>query len=134
MCCVVRYDEQIQGEKLIKVMRDYNNLNSNEKVSRAMHKYRLAEEEQSEEVSGYQRGGVTPFLLKTSMPVVVSQNIQKLSPQFLWMGGGFKDVKISKNNFTKGISLKELLEKNDSKVIIGKITIPRTEGLDGKHH
>ena len=99
VCCVISYTEAINGEKLIKAMRDYNNDNSDQKVSRSMHKYKLTEENINEELSGYEHGGVTPVLLNTDMPILISQTIADLRPRCFWLGGGFKDLKLSRLDF-----------------------------------
>ena len=47
-------------------------------------------------MTGYEYGSVTPFCLKTQLPIVLSKRINDLNPRFFYMGGGEIDLKISK--------------------------------------
>jgi len=49
-------------------------------------------------MTGYEYGSVTPFCLKTQLPIVLSKRINDLNPRFFYMGGGEIDLKISKHN------------------------------------
>ena len=53
----------------------------------------------SDRISGYYHNAVTPFLFNEVIPVIISDKIEKLSPQFFWLGGGHTDLKISKKIF-----------------------------------
>jgi prolyl-tRNA editing enzyme YbaK/EbsC (Cys-tRNA(Pro) deacylase) len=64
--------------------------------------YRLTAEETAVELSGYEFNGITPFLMKTSMPVILSDRIVDLSPAYLWFGGGELDLKL-------GVSVEEFI-------------------------
>ena len=47
-------------------------------------------------MTGYEYGSVTPFCLKTQLPIILSKRINDLNPRFFYMGGGEIDLKISK--------------------------------------
>ena len=85
-----------------------------EKVKRFLHKQngklgiqhfrpRQAPPETSEELSGYASGSVTPVGLRHQMPLIISDAIAKLQPDFFWMGGGEEFLKL-------GISVKDFIQ------------------------
>ena len=68
---------------------------------------RLAKEEDSERLTGYAHGAVTPFGTAMRVPVLVSREMEKLAPggEF-WLGGGEVDLKMR-------VSYDELVSKFD---------------------
>lgn len=56
-------------------MKNYYEKNIGDKISRKYFHYRLASEEENEEISGYRHNSVTPFMLNKSIPIVVSDEI-----------------------------------------------------------
>ncbi|KAG6427737.1 hypothetical protein SASPL_111984 [Salvia splendens] len=55
---------------------------------------RLAPEETSMKLTGYERNGVTCVGMKTDIPVILDEAIVKLNPDFFWLGGGEVDLKL----------------------------------------
>ena len=100
VCVVIQFKTTLNNEKIIKVMKKYQNGNCTEKVSRKGFHYRLANDTANEEISGYMHNAVTPFMFKnTKIPMVVSDRIRQLSPANFWLGGGHVNTKLS--NFFK---------------------------------
>ena len=57
--------------------------------------FRLAEEAEALELSGYQYNAITPFFMKNSdIPIILSQDIAELDPAYLWFSGGRINVKM----------------------------------------
>ena len=97
VCVVIQFKTNLNNEKLIKAMKNYQNSNCAEKVSRKGFHYRLAPDTVNAELSGYMHNAVTPFMFKnTEVPMVVSDRIQRLKPGFFWLGGGHVNTKISR--------------------------------------
>lgn len=46
-------------------------------------------------MTGFRHNGVTPFCIKTNMPIILSERITNLEPKCMWLGGGDIDLKIS---------------------------------------
>ena len=63
ICAIVQYTEELNNEKLIKILKAFQNDNCDDKVSRKGFHFRLAKEETSNELSGYRFNSVTPFLM-----------------------------------------------------------------------
>lgn len=63
ICVIVQYTAELNNEKLIKVLKGYQNDNCEDKVSRKGFHYRLAKEETSSQLTGYRFNSVTPFLM-----------------------------------------------------------------------
>ncbi len=112
VCVVVQYNSSLNNEKLIKVLKKYQNENCEENVSRKGFHYRLADEEENLRLSGYRHNAVTPFMLLENMPIIVSKEISELSPKYFWLGGGHENTKLR-------LSFKEFQEKSEHKVLVG---------------
>ncbi|GFZ01948.1 YbaK/aminoacyl-tRNA synthetase-associated domain-containing protein [Actinidia rufa] len=55
---------------------------------------RLAPDEMSQKLTGYEHNGVTCIGMKTDIPVILDEAIVKLDPDFFWLGGGEVDLKL----------------------------------------
>ncbi|CAH1453749.1 unnamed protein product [Lactuca virosa] len=55
---------------------------------------RLAPEEISHNLTGFEHNGVTCVGMKTDIPVILDEAIVKLNPDFFWLGGGEIDLKL----------------------------------------
>ncbi|KAH7549601.1 hypothetical protein JRO89_XS13G0055000 [Xanthoceras sorbifolium] len=55
---------------------------------------RLAPEETSISLTGYEHNAVTCIGMKTDIPVILDEAIVKLNPDFFWLGGGEIDLKL----------------------------------------
>ncbi len=64
---------------------------SNSSIGKKNFNFRLAPEEISDELSGFEHNAVTPIGMKASVPIIMDKNIADLD--FIWLGGGEVDVK-----------------------------------------
>ncbi|KAM1159087.1 hypothetical protein EV1_031995 [Malus domestica] len=55
---------------------------------------RLAPEDKSIELTGFEHNAVTCVGMKTDIPVILDEAIEKLNPDFFWLGGGEVDLKL----------------------------------------
>ena len=62
---MVQYTAKINTEKLNKEIKLYQNSNSAEKAGKQYFHYRLVDDKESAEMTGYQHNGVVPVLMKT---------------------------------------------------------------------
>ena len=61
---MVQYIAKIQTEKLTKEIRQWQQKNCPEKVSKQYFHFRLADEEVSNKLTGYEHNGVIPIMMK----------------------------------------------------------------------
>ena len=65
--------------------------------------FRLADESEALEMSGYQYNAITPFFMKNdTLPIILSEDIANLEPAYLWFSGGRINIKM-------GVSVKDFL-------------------------
>ncbi|CDY50854.1 hypothetical protein HID58_080378 [Brassica napus] len=64
------------------------------KIPKKRFNLRLAPEETSIELTGFEHNAVTCVGMKTSIPVILDEAIAKLKPDFFWLGGGEIDLKL----------------------------------------
>ena len=77
-------------------------------------KFRLAEDKDMEELSGYRFNAVTPFFMTNeTLPVVIDGPIAELSPEYIWMGGGRVSLKL-------GVSIPDLKSYMGDRLLILK--------------
>ncbi|GFQ04488.1 hypothetical protein PHJA_002592700 [Phtheirospermum japonicum] len=76
----------------------YNNCqfygDDSEFLTRPNHAVRLAPEEASAKLTGYEHNGVTCIGMKADIPVILDESIVKLKPDFFWLGSGEIDHKL----------------------------------------
>ena len=65
VCVIVQYTTSLNNEKLIKVLKAFQNDNCEAKAPRKGFHFRLANEDESNALSGYRHNAVTPFMFKT---------------------------------------------------------------------
>ena len=104
---LVQYTARLSQQKLEKFLHQLNNQGGRKVGKKAFH-MRLAKEEDSERLTGYAHGAVTPFGTAMRVPVLVSREMEKLTPggEF-WLGGGEVDLKMR-------VSYDELVSKFDA--------------------
>ena len=89
------------------------------KVGIKGHKFRLAENQDMEELSGYRFNAVMPFFMtNTTLPIILDSDIANLSPEYFWMGGGRVSLKL-------GTSIDDLKKYLGERLIIDKISDPK---------
>jgi len=100
---IIQYEARLNSEKIMKFMKELQNKHAkNKHVSKKHFHFRLADEEVAKEITGYGYNAITPFLMKQSIPVILSEEITHLTPKYFWMGGGEVELKL-------GMSVEEFL-------------------------
>ncbi|KAI4315273.1 hypothetical protein L6164_028102 [Bauhinia variegata] len=87
---VVQYTARFNAEAVKNFLYKLNNGN----VAKKKFNLRLAPEETSAELTGFERNAVTCIGMKTDIPVILDEAIVKLTPDFFWLGGGEVDLKL----------------------------------------
>ncbi|KAI5328516.1 PREDICTED: YbaK/aminoacyl-tRNA synthetase-associated [Prunus dulcis] len=87
---VVQYTARFNAEAVKNFLYSLNE----GKIAKKKFNLRLAPEETSVELTGFEHNGVTCVGMKTDIPVILDEAIQKLSPDFFWLGGGEIDLKL----------------------------------------
>ncbi|KAK9059200.1 hypothetical protein SSX86_021819 [Deinandra increscens subsp. villosa] len=99
---VVQYTARFSAEAVKNFLYTINN----GKIPKKRFNLRLAPEEISHKLTGFEHNGVTCVGMKTDIPVILDEAIAKLHPDFFWLGGGEIDLKLGIRtsefiNFTK---------------------------------
>lgn len=87
---VLQYTSKINSDKIMRVLRELNQ----GKIGKSHFSISLADLGLSEEMTGFKRNAITPIASYTKIPIILSQGIYDLNPNFFWLGGGEVDVKI----------------------------------------
>ncbi|KAL1805941.1 hypothetical protein ACET3Z_029009 [Daucus carota] len=87
---VVQYTARFNAETVKNFLYTLNN----GKIPKKKFNLRLAPEETSQMLTGYEHNGVTCIGMKTDIPVILDEAIVKLNPDFFWLGGGEIDLKL----------------------------------------
>ncbi|GAV91808.1 LOW QUALITY PROTEIN: YbaK domain-containing protein, partial [Cephalotus follicularis] len=87
---VVQYTARFNAETVKNFLYSLNN----GKIPKKKFNLRLAPEETSVKLTGYEHNAVTCIGMKTDIPVILDEAIAKLDPDFFWMGGGETDLKL----------------------------------------
>ncbi|KAJ7553399.1 hypothetical protein O6H91_06G096400 [Diphasiastrum complanatum] len=87
---VIQYVARLHAEKVKKFIYSLNR----GKFPKTKFNMRLAPESDSCNLTGYEHNAVTPLNMRTNIPVILSEKILKLEPNFLWLGGGEVDLKL----------------------------------------
>eukprot|EP00743_Colponemidia_sp_Colp-15_P005967 GILK01006413.1.p1 GENE.GILK01006413.1~~GILK01006413.1.p1 ORF type:complete len:234 (-),score=23.76 GILK01006413.1:238-900(-) len=98
---VIQYTTRLSSEKVLRFVRNMNINSTTEPQSKKFYNFQFCAEEVQEALTGYEKGSVTPFLMKSNIPVIVSAPIMDLQPPMLWLGGGELTLKL-------GMSLQDL--------------------------
>lgn len=87
---IVQYTARFNAEKVKQYVCGLNN----GKIPKKRFNMRLAPEDESYRLTGFSHNAVTPFGMKSQIPVILSDAIPKLQPDFFWLGGGEVDLKL----------------------------------------
>ncbi|KAM6557850.1 hypothetical protein CsatB_004869 [Cannabis sativa] len=87
---VVQYTARFNAETVKNFLYSLND----GKIAKKKFNLRLAPEETSAKLTGYEHNAVTCIGLKTDIPVILDEAITKLNPNFFWLGGGEVDLKL----------------------------------------
>jgi prolyl-tRNA editing enzyme YbaK/EbsC (Cys-tRNA(Pro) deacylase) len=94
ICVVVQYVAKLHKEKLSRVMINYIK-QSGISLSKSQVNYRLAEEEVSNNLTGYYHNGVTVIGMLTPLLILISDKIIDLPHQLFYLGAGHVQLKLS---------------------------------------
>lgn len=87
---VVQYTARLNAEKVKAFIHSLNE----GKIPKKKFNMRLAPEEESNKLTGFEHNAVTPIGMRTDIPVILSDAVVKLNPRFFWLGGGEVDLKL----------------------------------------
>lgn len=88
---ILQYEkDRVHGEKLQSFLYNLNQ----KKIPRKCFNLRLAAEEVSTELTGFEHNSVTPIGSKTSMPIIISHEITLLEEGTFYIGAGEVDLKL----------------------------------------
>ncbi|BBN06786.1 hypothetical protein MPTK1_3g23870 [Marchantia polymorpha subsp. ruderalis] len=87
---VIQYTARLNAEKVKQFVYSLND----GKVPKKKFNLRLAPEEESNKLTGFEHNAVTPFGMVTDIPVILSDAIVRLQPEYFWLGGGEVDLKL----------------------------------------
>lgn len=87
---VVQYTARFNAETVKNFLFTLNN----GKIPKKKFNLRLAPEEISNNLTGFEHNAVTCIGMKTDIPVILDEAIAKLSPDYFWLGGGEVDLKL----------------------------------------
>ncbi|CAK7355838.1 unnamed protein product [Dovyalis caffra] len=87
---VVQYTARFNAE----TVKNYLYALNGGKIAKKKFNLRLAPEETSVKLTGYEHNGVTCIGMKTDIPVILDEAIVRLNPDFFWLGGGEIDLKL----------------------------------------
>ncbi|XVE65061.1 hypothetical protein DITRI_Ditri07aG0152200 [Diplodiscus trichospermus] len=87
---IVQYTARFNAETVKNFLCAINN----GKISKKKFNLRLAPEETSIKLTGYEHNAVTCIGMQTDIPVILDEAIVKLNPDFFWLGGGEVDLKL----------------------------------------
>lgn len=90
---IVQYTARFNAE----AVRNFLYTLNNGKIAKKKFNMRLAPEEISRSLTGYEHNAVTCIGMKTNIPVILDEAITKLQPEFFWLGGGEVDLKLGIN-------------------------------------
>ncbi|KAH9607142.1 hypothetical protein KSS87_005067 [Heliosperma pusillum] len=81
---VVQYTARLNAD----MVKNYLYSINDGKIPKKKFNLRLAPEEVSNNLTGFEHNAVTCIGMKTDIPVILDEAIVKLSPDYFWLGGG----------------------------------------------
>ena len=95
-CLIVQYIDRLHSQKLNNFVKS---LGANSEVERSKKYFniRVCDEQLATELTGYQKGGVSPLGMLADIPIIVTKNIAELDPPVVYLGAGHNDFKVSFN-------------------------------------
>lgn len=88
-CVLVQYEGSVNITKLEKAVRERTG------ASRKSMHLRIAPADQSERLTGFSNGAVSPAGMATNLPILLSEAIAKLTPPLFYLGAGHVDWKVA---------------------------------------
>lgn len=87
---IVQYSAKLNSEKLKNIVH----ASSNGSLPKNKINMRLCPEEISNELTGFGHNAVSPIGIKHKLPIIMSDAIARLQPDFFWLGAGEVDLKV----------------------------------------
>ncbi|KAM7273195.1 hypothetical protein ACFE04_027859 [Oxalis oulophora] len=87
---IVQYTARFNADSVKNFLYTLNNGT----IPKKKFNLRLAPEETSINLTGFEHNAVTCIGMKTNIPVILDEAIAKLDPKFFWLGGGEVDLKL----------------------------------------
>ncbi|KAG8347311.1 Aminoacyl tRNA editing domain [Trypanosoma vivax] len=110
---VFPYTERFDAERLMQFVRGMN-----EGLGKKKFNFRAANPDVALKLTGFTHGAVVPFGTATEIPVILSEQIARLTPPVFWMGGGHVDCKVR-------VDVAQYIEV--IKPFIANVTVPLSE-------
>ncbi|KAJ3216791.1 hypothetical protein HDU67_008968 [Dinochytrium kinnereticum] len=90
---VIQYTGKLNAQKLLNYARDLKE----KSLSKKNYNMRVAAEEVSLDITGYDSGGIVPIGMKKQekIPIIMSKEILHLQPPVIWLGAGHVDWKVA---------------------------------------
>lgn len=113
ICVIVQYSAKIDTELLVQALICLRKPGEH-RLSKSNFNFQLAPETVSDALTGFIHNGVTPYALKTSLPILICQRCLQVSPPLIWMGGGHPQVKlrVSASDFLRSTGALSYLVSN----------------------
>lgn len=94
-----QFCRSVNAQKVLQVAKKIQNSahesEPEQKIGTKGFKFRLATPEEMAKLSGYMFNAVTPFFMADeTLTVIMDQHIAELEPQYFWMGGGRRSLKM----------------------------------------
>ena len=87
---IVQYTARLNAERI----KDFVFKLADGRLGKKKITMRLCPSEKSDELTGYTHNAVSPMNSKTRIPIILSDRIAALKPDFFWLGAGEVDLKI----------------------------------------
>ncbi|KAG0735811.1 hypothetical protein G6F57_013411 [Rhizopus arrhizus] len=85
-----KYVAPVNTQKLLNYCRNLKN----KEISKKYYNFRLADPEVSLQLTGFEKGGVSPFGMKQPIPIILAESVIKLKPSVIYLGAGHIDWKL----------------------------------------
>jgi len=113
-CVVVQYEAKIDLELVTKLIISLREPGK-DRLNKKKFNFQLAPEDVSDKLTGFIHNGVSPFGMKTPLPIIVCERCVQVEPSVLWMGGGHPNLKLclSISDFLKSTNAVHGIEVSD---------------------
>jgi prolyl-tRNA editing enzyme YbaK/EbsC (Cys-tRNA(Pro) deacylase) len=112
---VVQYTAKVSSEKLKDFVWRYHKALG---LGALAPHLRVADEADSDRLTGFKHNAVSPLGLRTIVPVILSKSICSAPGSYIYLGGGSEHTKL-------GISVSDFVAV--SKALVGDVSDPRSE-------
>ena len=89
ICAILQYSSRLNADAVKKAVAD-----NNPSIPKSKFNFQLAHTDDSARLTGYEHNAVVPIGMKTTLPIILSEQITQLQPNHFWLGAGQVDVKL----------------------------------------